>query len=98
YVEELDVREPAVKPETQGHGAVSVQPLAHVARQPNQDGSGNRSKEMFGVGLTEALGSLGRENGVNRVSGMNGASKIRAAEPASSEQSGTGSWAEDIVS
>src|SRR2546423_2092916 len=98
YVEELDVREPEVEPEAQGHGAVSTKPLANVASQPNPDGSVNRIKEVPGVGRTEALGASGRENGENGVSGTNGATKIGAAEPVSSEQSGTASWAEDIVS
>ena len=98
YVEELDVREPAVVPETQGNGAVSVKPLADVTNHPSQHESVNHMKRALGIGQTEALGASSRENGATGVSRMNDATNVGAAEPASSEQSRTTSWADDVMS
>ena len=98
YVEELDVREPAVESEAQDNLAVSVKPLTDVTNHPSQIESVNEMKKALGVGQTEALGASGRENGANGISGMYGASNIGATEPASSEQSKTTSWADDVVS
>ena len=55
-------------------------------------------KEMLGIGQTEAHGVPSRANGTNGVRRMNSATNIAAAEPASSEQSGTTSWADDMMS
>ena len=98
YVQELDVREPAIESETRGNGAVSVKPLMDLTNHPRQDESVNQMKETLGIGQTEALGASGRENGENGISRMNGGTHTGAAEPASSEQSGTTSWADDVMS
>lgn len=90
FVEELDVREPAIKPE--GNGAV------RATNQPSQEESVDYMKEMLGISQTEAHGLSSRANGTDGVRRLNGATNIATAEPASSEQSGTTSWAEDMMS
>ena len=98
FVQELDVREPANESETRGNGAVSVKPLMDLTNLPTQDESANQMKQTLGIGQTEALGASNRENGANGISRVNGATHIGAAEQASSEQSGTTSWADDVMS
>jgi type II secretory pathway pseudopilin PulG len=98
YIQELDVREPVVEPDTQGNGAVSVKPLSNVTSQRTRDESVNSMKKMLGIGQTEALGASSRKNGKNGAYELNAATNILAAEPASSEQSKTPSWADDMIS
>jgi hypothetical protein len=98
YVEELDVREPAAEPESEGNGAVGVKPLSDVTNQPTRDESVKSMKKMLGIGQTEALGASNREDGRNGGYKMNGTVIVHAAEPASSEQSKTPSWADDMIS
>jgi hypothetical protein len=55
-------------------------------------------KKMLGIGQTEALGVSSQGNGRNGMYGMNGATSVHVAEPASSEQSKAPSWADDMIS
>jgi hypothetical protein len=98
YVDELDVREPAVDPESQGNGATGVQPLSEATNQPPRDESVQSMKTMLGIGQTEAIGASNREGGRNGRYEVNGAMSIHAAEAPSSEQSKTPSWADDMIS
>ena len=90
FVEELDVREPAIKPGSNGAVRVTI--------QPSQEESVDYMKEMLGIGQAEAHGVSSRANGTNGVRRMNSATNVATAEPASSEQSGTASWADDMMS
>jgi hypothetical protein len=90
FVEELDVREPAIKPDSNG--------VVRGTNQPIQEESVDYMKEMLGISQTEALGPSSSANGANGVRRLNTAGHIAPAEPASSEQSGTTSWAEDMMS